>query len=207
MGLRFRKSVKICKGVKLNFGKTGASLTIGTKGLHYTIHTSGRKTTSVGIPGTGVSYVSTSGDGKRHSSQCETNASNIGSTALPRKKRRTWLWVLGWLFIFPIPLTILILRNQKMNKVVKCAIIALAWILYLIIALSGGSKDSATATQTSGSSAKQTVESSSENIGALSFSKTDDVTVRVGKTCAPEYIKEDVKLQNDFSADDVAFCK
>ena len=194
MGLRFRKSVKICKGVKLNFGKTGASLTVGTKGLHHTVHTSGRKTTSVGIPGTGVSYVSTSGGGKRHSSQCETNASNIGNTARPQKKRKTWLWVLGWLFIFPIPLTILILRNQKMNKVVKCAIIALAWILYLIIALSCSSKDSATATQNSESAAKQSVESSSENIGMLSFSKTDVVTVRVGKTCVPGYFKADVKL-------------
>ena len=25
----------------------------------------------------------------------------------PPKKRRTWLWVLGWIFIFPVPLTIL----------------------------------------------------------------------------------------------------
>ena len=67
MGLRFRRSVKICKGVKLNFGKTGASVSFGTRGLHHTIHTSGRKTTSAGIPGTGLSYVSSSG-GRRTSS-------------------------------------------------------------------------------------------------------------------------------------------
>lgn len=64
------------------------------------------------------------------------------TTAQPVKKRKTWLWVLGWIFIFPIPLTILMVRNQKLNKWVKIGIIAVAWILYLIIALAGGSGDS-----------------------------------------------------------------
>ena len=50
------------------------------------------------------------------------------------KKRKTWLWVLGWLFIFPLPLTILLLR-KNMNKIVKYVIIALAWIIYLFIAM------------------------------------------------------------------------
>lgn len=56
----------------------------------------------------------------------------------PVKKRKTWLWVLGWIFIFPIPLTILMVRNQRLNKWVKIGIIAVAWILYLIIAFTGG---------------------------------------------------------------------
>jgi hypothetical protein len=68
MGVRFRKSVKISKGVKVNFGKTGASVSVGGRGFHQTFHTSGRKTTSVGIPGTGLSYVSTSGGSKKRSS-------------------------------------------------------------------------------------------------------------------------------------------
>lgn len=76
MGLRFRRSVKICKGVKVNFGKTGASLTVGTRGFHHTVHTSGKRTTSVGILGTGLSYVSTSGGGRRKSSKRRTSSSN-----------------------------------------------------------------------------------------------------------------------------------
>ncbi|WP_274970899.1 DUF4236 domain-containing protein, partial [Lachnoanaerobaculum orale] len=64
MGLRFRKSIRICKGMKLNFGKTGVGVSFGTRGLHYTVHSSGRRTTSVGIPGTGISYVSSSGGGR-----------------------------------------------------------------------------------------------------------------------------------------------
>ena len=37
----------------------------------------------------------------------------------PVTKRKTWLWVLGWIFIFPVPLTILMVKNQKLNKWVK----------------------------------------------------------------------------------------
>lgn len=67
----------------------------------------------------------------------------------PPKKRKTWLWVLGWIFIFPVPLTILMLRNQKLSKPVKIGIIVAAWIVYLIIGLVGGgsgdNKDSSNA--------------------------------------------------------------
>lgn len=59
MGLRFRKSVSIIPGVKLNFGKTGMSVSTGVPGFRKTFHTSGRVTTSVGIPGTGLYYVDT----------------------------------------------------------------------------------------------------------------------------------------------------
>ena len=59
MGLRFRKSISILPGVKLNFSKSGASVSAGVPGFRNTISTSGKLTTSVGIPGSGVSYVKT----------------------------------------------------------------------------------------------------------------------------------------------------
>lgn len=59
MGLRFRKSVSLCKGVRLNFGKTGASISVGGKGYRKTINTKGQVTTSMGIPGTGIYYTDT----------------------------------------------------------------------------------------------------------------------------------------------------
>ena len=58
------------------------------------------------------------------------------TTVEPKKKRKTWLWVLGWIYIFPIPLTVLMVRSQKFKKGVKTGIIAAAWIVYLIIGLS-----------------------------------------------------------------------
>lgn len=60
MGLRFRKSFKIAPGVKLNINKKSTSVTFGTRGAHYTINSNGKRTKSVGIPGTGISYVETS---------------------------------------------------------------------------------------------------------------------------------------------------
>lgn len=59
MGLRFRKSVTLCKGVKLNFGKSGASVSFGGKGYRKTINTKGQVTTTVGLPGTGLYYTDT----------------------------------------------------------------------------------------------------------------------------------------------------
>ena len=55
MGFRFRKSIKLLPGIKLNFSKSGVSTTIGKAGA--SINISGRGTRgTVGIPGTGVSY-------------------------------------------------------------------------------------------------------------------------------------------------------
>ena len=57
MGMRFRKSVKICKGVKVNFSKSGASLSVGGKG--HTVNFSSRgATVTNSIPGTGISWQS-----------------------------------------------------------------------------------------------------------------------------------------------------
>lgn len=56
MGLRFRKSIKIAPGIKLNIGTKSASVSVGTKNARQTFSTTGRKTTSVNLPG-GFSYV------------------------------------------------------------------------------------------------------------------------------------------------------
>lgn len=62
------------------------------------------------------------------------------------KKRKTWLWVLGWIFLFPLPLTIFLLRKKDLKPALKYGIIAIAWLIYIIIGSSGNS-DSATINQ------------------------------------------------------------
>lgn len=64
MGLRFRKSIKILPGVKLNLGKKSAGVSVGTTGARYSVNSSGRKTSTVGVPGTGLSYSKSSGGKK-----------------------------------------------------------------------------------------------------------------------------------------------
>ena len=63
MGFRFKKSKQIAPGVRVNLNKKSASVTFGSKGVHHTISSSGKKTTSAGIPGSGLYYTSSSGGG------------------------------------------------------------------------------------------------------------------------------------------------
>lgn len=76
MGLRFRKSISIIPGVKLNFGKTGMSVSTGVPGFRKTFHTSGKVTTSVGIPGTGLYYVDTK-NSHASNNQRDTRANRV----------------------------------------------------------------------------------------------------------------------------------
>ena len=68
MGLQFRKRIKICKGVNLNISKTGVGVSVGAKGARYSMHSSGRRTATVGIPGTGLYYTKNLGNSKKKTS-------------------------------------------------------------------------------------------------------------------------------------------
>ena len=57
-----------------------------------------------------------------------------------RSGRKTWLLVLGWICIFPVPLTILMLRKKNMKPAVKYGIIAVAWLLYFAMGASGNNE-------------------------------------------------------------------
>lgn len=55
MGFRFQKRIKIAPGVKLNLSKSGLSTSFGWPGFSHNIG-HGKKRTTVGVPGTGLSY-------------------------------------------------------------------------------------------------------------------------------------------------------
>ncbi len=52
----------------------------------------------------------------------------------PARKRRTFWWVMGWIFIFPIPVTVLCVRSKKIRLPFKILIILAAWAPYLYVA-------------------------------------------------------------------------
>lgn len=81
MGIRFRKSIKVAPGVKINLNKNSVSTTIGPKGAHYTVNSNGNKTATVGIPGTGVSYSTTS---KSKSAKGKKGSSNVSQNTNPQ---------------------------------------------------------------------------------------------------------------------------
>ena len=140
MGLRFRKSINLGGGARVNISKSGVGFSLGTKGARVTKKASGGTRSTLSIPGTGISYVKDSSNSSRKRTNKNVTGGNVGMGAsrVP-KKRKTWLWVLGWLCIFPLPLTILLLRKKEMKAFVKYGIIAVAWLIYLMIAIAGTS--------------------------------------------------------------------
>jgi hypothetical protein len=59
MGLRFHRTVRLLPGLRLNLSKSGVSASVGTRGAWFTFGRNGTRTT-VGLPGTGISYTTTS---------------------------------------------------------------------------------------------------------------------------------------------------
>jgi Protein of unknown function (DUF4236) len=67
-GFRMRKSIKLAPGVRLNVSKRGVGASLGGRGARYSVHSSGRRTTSLGsgiLPG--VYYQSSKSGGSRKS--------------------------------------------------------------------------------------------------------------------------------------------
>ena len=54
MGFRFRRTIKIAPGIKLNLSKSGVSTTMGKRGLTTTLGKNGAYL-NAGVPGTGMS--------------------------------------------------------------------------------------------------------------------------------------------------------
>jgi hypothetical protein len=52
---RFRRTIGLIPGLRLNLSKTGVSASVGVRGAHVTLGGKGIRTT-VGLPGTGLSY-------------------------------------------------------------------------------------------------------------------------------------------------------
>ena len=112
------------------------------------------------------------------------------NTTQPQKKNKTWLWVLGWIFVFPVPLTILMLRKKDMKPALKYGIIAAAWIVYLIIGLSGNSNDN---TATTGNNT-ETIVSENETIN-------DDVTTNIVESQTDSEVVE--QTETNYADDEI----
>ena len=91
MGFRFRKSINLGGGFKVNLSKSGVGYSWGTKGARITKTAKGTKRTTLSIPGTGISYVSET-SGKKHTQNRGTQTQSsqmkpaIGSHTKPPKK-------------------------------------------------------------------------------------------------------------------------
>lgn len=101
------------------------------------ISTATQSTSRKNYVGNGRTGHSVSQSSYRTVGVCQNCGFTWNPNAVNSSKKKTWLWVLGWIFIFPVPLTILLLRKKDMKPILKYGIIAIAWILFLIIGISG----------------------------------------------------------------------
>ena len=183
MGLRFRKSINLGGGAKINLSKSGVGYSIGTKGARITKKASGGSKTTLSVPGTGISYVKES-KGKRKASNTSeggTTGGSMGNTGGP-KKRNTLLWVLGWLSIFPLPLTILLLRKKEMKPGKKYGFIVAAWSVYLIMAAVANKNDKSTNHSSSQLEQSTVFQGEKSKISEIKFGNGEDITVKIGET-------------------------
>ncbi len=79
--LRFRRSIRIAPGIRLNVGKRGISTSVGVRGFHETVHISGARRTSIGIPGTGLSYIAQTSGSSRHRSSAARRSAGQSAAA------------------------------------------------------------------------------------------------------------------------------
>lgn len=108
MGFRFRRSVRIIPGIRLNFSKSGISTSIGGRGATINFSKRGTRTT-VGIPGTGLSYseMVPKADGSPHQAQMPNGdqASNQANGCLA-------LLVIGLVIALAISIKGIVSSNQ-----------------------------------------------------------------------------------------------
>ncbi len=74
MGFRFRKSINLGGGFRINLSKSGVGYSYGGKGFRVTKRADGKTQSTVSIPGTGISYTETTS--KKRSAH-SANAENL----------------------------------------------------------------------------------------------------------------------------------
>lgn len=77
MGFRYRKSINLGGGFRINLSKSGIGYSWGVKGYRVTKTTNGRTRTTASIPGTGISYVHETG---------KNNGANSGQGVSPSQQ-------------------------------------------------------------------------------------------------------------------------
>ena len=130
MGFYFRRSRKILPGVRMNLSKNGVGFSFGARGARYSISPTGRRTTSLGIPGTGLSY--------RTSARAKTgNASKYASSS-NHTSPSSVLKVLSWCILLALGTWIIgdfftpVSRLGKLlDVVIGCLLLGCAVLLFL----------------------------------------------------------------------------
>lgn len=170
------------------------------------IGTATQRTSRKNVIGTGRTGQSVSQSTYRTVGLCQNcghtwnpNAGNSGSSK--GSGRKTWLWILGWICIFPVPLTILLLRKKDMKPAVKYGIIAVAWLLFFVIGMSGNSE--ADVPQVDTPSQTESVQAAQPGETATEDTTTPETTT--SEISLDEYIESVVSKYNAQATEELVF--
>lgn len=119
MGLRFRKSIKLGKHTRLNLNKKSFGVSFGGKGARFTLNSKGRRTSTFGIPGTGLSYTTTSGGKEKSRSKSKAKGRKVRGSSTGAAKPSGCLIVaacIGIVFIMIcLVMAVVIGKNKNGN--------------------------------------------------------------------------------------------
>lgn len=214
MGFRFRKSINLGPGMKINFNKRSVGVSFGKKGMRYSVNSNGRSTASVGIPGTGLYYTKTNnshsnnyqpsagnGNPTQHNQTCKRCGAVVYPTDkvcrncgynLQNKDIPTVVWLV---LFFPVGLYFMWAKTNwsKVAKIIISAFFAVNCILFTGIALSTADD-------------LPEIKVSQTGITELEFLRTDDVELDLTsnfKSSKNSYFY--VKGNDSFKIDDIEF--
>lgn len=160
MGMRFRKSINLGGGTKLNLSKSGVGLSTGVKGFRVSKNTSGRSRVTASLPGTGLSYTKEYGSSgsfgnsqtpTTHYSHSYSSGGSAPSGGGPEKKdkppffQRTGIIILLLIFFAPAGIYLLWRYMPNMKKGVKALLSVLFGLVFVgvLVPSSGGTADDA----------------------------------------------------------------
>ncbi len=133
MGLNFRKSIKIAPGIRVNISKKGlSSVSVGGKGARVNVSKKGTRTT-VGIPGTGLSYT-TNTSYKKSKGAFNEPVHLIQQEGLGKEKRNILVSILLWIGILWAPYIFAWFTLQRKYSNTE-RFIAFGWLIIVVIAM------------------------------------------------------------------------
>ena len=106
MAFRFRKSINLGGGARLNLSKSGIGASVGGKGFRVTKKAGGGTRTTASIPGTGISYVKDS----KKSGEAEAKSAVSAVPASPNFLLLWIMWRLISVIMIPVALVLIIVK-------------------------------------------------------------------------------------------------
>lgn len=137
MGFRFRKSIKLAPGVRLNVTKKGiSSVSVGKRGATVNIGKKGTRGT-VGIPGSGLSYSSYKAHdkplrSKTRSPSPHSPVNSVDQLIIGHTEKKVGVWLVIGILLLPIIFSWFTLR-QGYSTVSR--VVSMRWMIVTIFML------------------------------------------------------------------------